>query len=53
MIPTRKDHPEARKAKIEMINQIVSAKLGIQGASKPDTQQPAQKGGVVEWGSLR
>ncbi|WP_444886697.1 hypothetical protein [Microbulbifer sp. JMSA008] len=29
MVPTRKDHPEARKAKIEMIDRIVRAKLGI------------------------
>ncbi|WNZ54781.1 hypothetical protein QT397_18115 [Microbulbifer sp. MKSA007] len=29
MIPTRKDHPEARKAKLEMVDQIVRAKLGI------------------------
>jgi hypothetical protein len=31
MVPTRTDHPEARKAKIEMIDGIVRAKLGIQG----------------------
>jgi hypothetical protein len=29
MVPTRKDHPEARKAKIEMIDNIVRAKLAI------------------------
>ncbi|WP_445357365.1 hypothetical protein ACJJIC_15595 [Microbulbifer sp. ANSA002] len=29
MIPTRKDHPEARKAKLEMVDRIVRAKLGI------------------------
>lgn len=29
MVPTRKDHPEARKAKIEMIDGIVRAKLGV------------------------
>lgn len=29
MLPTRKDHPEARKAKIESINAIVRAKLGM------------------------
>lgn len=33
MVPTRKDHPEARKAKIEMIDSIVRAKLGIDGAA--------------------
>lgn len=31
MIPTRKDHPEARAAKLEMIDGIVKAKLGIRG----------------------
>jgi hypothetical protein len=29
MVPTRKDHDEARKAKIEMIDAIVQAKIGI------------------------
>lgn len=29
MVPTRKDHQEARKAKLEMIDEIVRAKLGI------------------------
>ncbi|WP_444897891.1 hypothetical protein [Microbulbifer sp. SSSA005] len=29
MIPTRKDHPEARKAKLEMVDRIVRAKLGV------------------------
>ncbi|WP_444884547.1 hypothetical protein [Microbulbifer sp. PSTR4-B] len=29
IIPTRKDHPEARKAKLEMVDRIVRAKLGI------------------------
>ena len=31
MVPTRTDHPEARKAKIKMIYDIVRAKLNIQG----------------------
>jgi hypothetical protein len=30
MVPTRKDEPEARKAKIENIDRIVAAKLGMQ-----------------------
>jgi hypothetical protein len=36
MTPNRKDHPETRKAKLEMIDSIVKAKLGIgaDGASK-------------------
>lgn len=29
MVPTRTDHPEARKAKLEMIDGIVRAKLGV------------------------
>lgn len=33
MVPTRTDHPEARKAKIEMIDGIVRAKLGIDAAA--------------------
>jgi hypothetical protein len=32
MVPTRKDHPEARKAKIGMIDDIVKAKLGMDAA---------------------
>ncbi|MEW5248672.1 hypothetical protein [Microbulbifer discodermiae] len=32
MLPTRKDHPEARRAKIEMVDSIVRAKLGIDRA---------------------
>lgn len=36
MVPTRKDHPEARKAKVAMIDEIVRAKLGIaNGAAVP------------------
>lgn len=34
MVPTRKDHPEAAAAKIEMIDQIVAAKLGVPYASR-------------------
>lgn len=33
MVPKRTDHPEARKAKTQMIRQIVSAKLGLSGAT--------------------
>jgi hypothetical protein len=32
MVPTRKDHPESRKAKIGMIDEIVRAKLAIGAA---------------------
>lgn len=43
MLPTRADHPEARKAKIEMINAIVKAKLGMDTAQpQQPAQQPAQ-----------
>jgi len=45
MVPTRKDHAEARKAKMEMIDGIVRAKLGIkdgapagQGGEQPQTK---------------
>lgn len=34
MVPTRKDHPEARKTKIENIDRIVRAKLGATAARK-------------------
>lgn len=40
MVPTRKDHPEARKAKIEMIDGIVRAKLGVaDGKSRPEGKE--------------
>jgi hypothetical protein len=32
MVPKRTDHPETRKAKIEMLDEIVRAKLGIAGS---------------------
>jgi hypothetical protein len=41
MVPTRKDHEEARKAKLEMIDEIVKAKLGISGVGAPATQGSA------------
>ena len=37
MLPNRKDHPEAAKAKIKMIDDVVRAKLGVSG----QLQQPA------------
>lgn len=40
MVPKRTDHPEARKAKLEMIDGVVKAKLGIQGAA-PASQSSA------------
>lgn len=40
MVPTRKDHPEARKAKIEMIDGIVKAKLGINAAESSPQRPP-------------
>lgn len=47
MVPTRIDHPEARKAKLEMIDGIVRAKLGIdtsKTASAPATAAPIDVG---------
>lgn len=43
MVPTRKDHPEARAAKIGMIDEIVRAKLGIgvEGVAPPPNAAPA------------
>lgn len=45
MLPTRKDHPEARKVKMQMIDQIVRAKLGQPASTAtrpaPDAQPPA------------
>lgn len=41
MVPTRKDHPEARKAKIEMIDGIVRAKLGIDAGGATSGAAPA------------
>jgi hypothetical protein len=41
MVPTRKDHPEARKAKLEMIDGIVRAKLGVTDAGPSTNQAPA------------
>jgi hypothetical protein len=51
MVPTRKDHPEARAAKIQMINQIVAAKLGIQSPTQAGVAPPAQGGSTSQSGS--
>lgn len=40
MVPGRTDHPEARKAKLEMIDGIVRAKLGISVASDQPERPP-------------
>lgn len=40
MVPTRKDHPEARKAKIQMIDSIVKAKLGIADGAQTSERPP-------------
>ncbi len=51
MVPTRKDHPEARKAKIAMIDSIVRAKLGIGDLGQSSAQpQSGPKPGTVEGG---
>lgn len=39
MVPTRKDHPEAVKAKLDMIDNLVRAKLQQSPAKKPSTQR--------------
>lgn len=49
MLPTRSDHPEARKAKIQNIDAIVAAKLDAVGAPHPTTAAPAGNG----WGIKR
>lgn len=42
MIPTRTDHPEARKAKLQMIDNVVKAKLGMGGTTAaPQGNAPA------------
>jgi hypothetical protein len=51
MIPTRKDHPEARRAKIEMINQIVAAKLNMRPAGA--AQSPASQAVAPPPGGVR
>lgn len=40
MVPTRKDEPEARAAKINNINAIIAAKLGAQKAQAPTAATP-------------
>jgi hypothetical protein len=40
MVPTRTDHPEARRAKIQMIDEIVRAKLGITGGGASGSERP-------------
>lgn len=40
MVPGRTDHPEARKAKIEMIDGIVKAKLGITAGAASSERPP-------------
>ncbi len=47
MVPKRTDHPEARRAKIAIINQIVADKLGI---PKAGSQPPAPAVGTIEDG---
>jgi hypothetical protein len=44
MLPTRQDHPESRKAKIQMIDEIVKAKLGIAADGAPEQAQSGPMG---------
>ena len=46
MLPTRKDHPEAAKAKIDMVNKVVALKLGLDYAPK------RQQGDGLEPGTI-
>jgi hypothetical protein len=43
MVPTRSDHPEASKAKLQMIDNIISSKLQQQGAQNAGDKQPVVK----------
>jgi hypothetical protein len=44
MVPTRTDHKEARKAKLQMIDSIVRAKLGISADDAPEQASSAPVG---------
>ena len=43
MVPTRSDHPEASKAKLQMIDNIISSKLQQQGGRQVNDNQPPAK----------
>lgn len=49
MVPTRKDKPAARRAKIENIDSIVRAKLGVSGpqSSSGDSSAAPRQGGTL------
>lgn len=47
MVPTRTDHPEARKAKLAMIDEVVRAKLGM-GDSSATSAQPQTSGSDID-----
>lgn len=51
MLPTREDEPEAALAKVQMIDQIVRAKLGADTATMRE-RAPAQQQGVIEQGNI-
>jgi hypothetical protein len=51
MVPTRTDTPESRQAKLENIDNIIKAKLGIQGNGAP-RQGAASPGKVVDFSAL-
>lgn len=58
MLPGRNDHPEAAKAKIKMIDDIVAQKLGSATTSQPPQQGSAaqgvyQQGQIIEHGGKR
>lgn len=48
MVPTRADHPEARKAKMENIDRIVSAKLGTEVPKFSPQQKTIKRTGTYQ-----
>lgn len=52
MLPTRKDHPEAAKAKIQGIDAIVRAKLNQSAQQPPAQQQGGSAPAADDWSDL-
>lgn len=48
MVPTRKDHPETRAAKIKNIDALVMAKLGNTADAEPSQTAPPEGGVLVQ-----
>lgn len=49
MLPGRNDHPEAAKAKIKMINDIVAAKLGVSESQQAPAQGGNDDQAALDW----